>query len=284
MKVAVIDSGINKEFCDFKHIAIEAGDFVPIGDENGHGTASAAEIVNVNPNVELLVFKCLGENNVGKLSYVVDALKSCLQRQDVSIINMSISTWIEDDEIFKYLENLVKRIIRKKMKVVASISNNITGKEKARMFPGDIPGVIRIRHIYASYNHLIFCEEENTWLFYGPYHLMPTKQNTYAFYKGNSSFAARYSGLLSITDKMDEMNRLLNAMEEEKAAYLPKEEAKKVIQYICGGRQLDRDWETSEYIRLLKTLEMENGIELDYKKFSIETFKSVESLLEKISE
>lgn len=147
MKVAVIDSGINKEFCDFKHIDIEAGDFVPVGDENGHGTASAAEIVNMNPNVELLIFKCLGENNMGKLSYVVDALKSCLQRQDVSIINMSISTWIEDDEIFKYLEHLIKKIIQKKIKVVASISNNNTGKDKARMFPGDIPG----SHSNSSY-------------------------------------------------------------------------------------------------------------------------------------
>ena len=202
MKIAVIDSGINLEYEDFKDVSIETigigKAYKYIKDKNGHGASTIGEIVNINPKAEIIVFKALDENKRCSLLTVINILKYCMSRNDISIINMSLSCVIYDEEVFKYGSRIIKKLLNKKIKIVASVANNMDYIHNERNFPSDVEGVIKVKHIYSPKQYIEFDRRNMIYTYYGSYNLMPTKNNNYLFYKGNSSFTARISGFVSL--------------------------------------------------------------------------------------
>ena len=259
MKIAVIDSGINLEYEDFKDVSIETigigKAYKYIKDKNGHGTSTIGEIVNINPKAEIIVFKALDENKRCSLLTVINILKYCMSRNDISIINMSLSCVIYDEEVFKYGSRIIKKLINKKIKIVASVANNMDYIHNERNFPSDVEGVIKVKHIYSPKQYIEFDRRNMIYTYYGSYNLMPTKNNNYLFYKGNSSFTARISGLLSLNLNVLEMNEFISNDSKKAIGYISKEVLKRLIKRVNGTLDINKEWTVERYILLFKEIE-----------------------------
>lgn len=288
MKIAVIDSGINLEYEDFKDVSIETigigKAYKYIKDKNGHGTSTIGEIVNINPKAEIIVFKALDENKRCSLLTVINILKYCMSRNDISIINMSLSCVIYDEEVFKYGSRIIKKLLNKKIKIVASVANNMDYIHNERNFPSDVEGVIKVKHIYSPKQYIEFDRRNMIYTYYGSYNLMPTKNNNYLFYKGNSSFTARISGLLSLNLNVLEMNEFISNDSKKAIGYISKEVLKRLIKRVNGTLDINKEWTVERYILLFKEIENISKQKIDYKKICIEDLKNIECFSKKIIE
>ena len=103
MVIAVIDTGINLQFKEFNNLDITPVNIdnsnVDTEDRNGHGTATIGEIVRVNKNIQILSIKILDDMGKTSLSSLVNALEYCSKRDDINIINLSLSCTIYDHEV-----------------------------------------------------------------------------------------------------------------------------------------------------------------------------------------
>ena len=103
-----------------------------------------------------------------------------------------------------------------------------------RNFPSDVEGVIKVKHIYSPKQYIEFDRRNMIYTYYGSYNLMPTKNNNYLFYKGNSSFTARISGLLSLNLNVLEMNEFISNDSKKAIGYISKEVLKRLIKRVNG--------------------------------------------------
>jgi subtilisin family serine protease len=104
VRVAVIDTGVQHDHPWLnRQLAASYGvrlfddgrvDIEPCEplDVCGHGTASAGQIRRVAPGVELVSIRVLGESREGSSEALVAALQWVAGREDIRVVNMSLST------------------------------------------------------------------------------------------------------------------------------------------------------------------------------------------------
>lgn len=157
VKVAILDSGINKEHEDLKHIkfkeynALEKGSIVK--DDFGHGTAIAGIIaakdnnfgvVGLLQNVEIYDVKFLDSNGNGSVDDLIDALIWSIENE-VDIINLSFGFQTEDTR----LRVVIDQAINNNIVIVASIGNTYGMR-------GDYPAVYNDVFSITSINNELF--------------------------------------------------------------------------------------------------------------------------------
>jgi Subtilase family len=122
IRVAVIDSGVNPSH---PHIARVDGGFPDDTlDRLGHGTAVMAAIQEKAPDAEYFAVRVFDRELRTNIDSLIGALEWCVE-QEMDIVNLSLGT-AKHAERF---EPFVQRVI-----LVSA----------AGMFPGDLPGVIRV--------------------------------------------------------------------------------------------------------------------------------------------
>jgi subtilisin len=149
VRVAVIDSGIEADHPAVRGvhqaIVVERDDDLPDGvrfvegphdDLYGHGTACAAIIRELAPEVELISLRVLSSNLTGSAWNFANAVEWCLDH-DVQVMNLSLSTSNE-----KYAEtfyDLLDRADRQRVLIVSAMNN-----ERKRSIPSEFSGVFSV--------------------------------------------------------------------------------------------------------------------------------------------
>lgn len=196
--IAVIDSGIDINFKEFKKKQIEGlnihtyeNSFDSIRDYNGHGTACIAEILRVNPRAEIKVIKLLNEKSQSSVKKLIDSIEYASDLEDVRIISISASTFQT-----KYLYELKKVIeyANKKNKLLICSSDN-RNKESYPSYMEHVVGVQRTNTKINGYRfdkkaHIqCICEAKQR--------LLPNINRNYKLFGGNSYSTAYFCGVVS---------------------------------------------------------------------------------------
>lgn len=196
--VAIIDSGIDVNFKEFKNKSIKGfnintyeSTLESVRDLNGHGTACAAEIFRQNPNANVNIIKVLDNNSQCSVKKLIEAIEYTSEIDDIKIISLSCSTFQNE-----YLDDFKKVIdyANNKDKLIVCSSDN-TNKFS---YPSYMSGVIGVQRSIASidkywFNHSLdiqcVCKAE--------YRLLPSINGRYKLFGGNSYCTAYFCGLLS---------------------------------------------------------------------------------------
>ncbi|AST07124.1 hypothetical protein AF2641_09725 [Anoxybacillus flavithermus] len=136
VKVAILDSGINREHEDLKGKVVKEFNAInpgqPLYDTYGHGTAIAGIIAasdnevsirGVSPNVEIYSVKVMDDKGRGNVRDVVRGIKWCIDNK-VQVMNISFGMSLGNPELRKAIETAIKSGII----VVAAAGNNYGGK------------------------------------------------------------------------------------------------------------------------------------------------------------
>lgn len=291
MKIAVIDSGINLEFKQFNYIDIECINITDLSkkavDENGHGTASVAEIIKINRQADILVIKVLDENARASLGALLKALRYCLARDDIDIINLSLSCEINDRAVISVFESIIKSLLDKGITIVSSVANTYGKLKNDYGYPANFAGVIKVRHEYSDTCYVEYNKADDQYIYHGTYNLVPWKNNEYKFYRANSSAASKAAGILSegaISDKRGTLTKYYRKEIYESQCNIYK--INNVIRSYCIENYNSEDYieiQSETCLNLLRRLESELEISLDYMDFSVEDFLDVDRLVCKCS-
>lgn len=122
-RVAVIDSGVNP---NHPHISRVDGGF-PVGDfldRLGHGTAVMAAIQEKAPDAEYFAVRVFDRELRTNIDALVAAVEWCVDHQ-MDIVNLSLGTSKHPERFAPFISRVI---------LVSA----------AGMFPGDLPGVIRV--------------------------------------------------------------------------------------------------------------------------------------------
>lgn len=119
VKIAIIDSGINKNHPDLDIPIENSINFIkkgtPIIDDFNHGTAIAGiiagkdndiGIVGIAQNSEIFDLKVLDKNGKGDIRNLIDALQWCIENK-IDIVNISFGFQTPDDELFYIIEKAI---------------------------------------------------------------------------------------------------------------------------------------------------------------------------------
>jgi minor extracellular protease Epr len=131
IKVAILDSGINKHHQEFEGITFEEFNAIhpgePIEDEFGHGTAIAGIIAAQGKNmrgvfqkVELFDVKVLDDNGKGKVEHVIRGIQWCME-QKVDIIHISFGF----QKNYEELHSVIQKAVRQDIVFVAAAGNTL---------------------------------------------------------------------------------------------------------------------------------------------------------------
>lgn len=131
VKIAILDSGINREHEDLKGKVIKEFNAVnrglPVKDDFGHGTPVAGiisannnnlGIVGVTQNVEIYDVKVLDESGKGSVANLIEGIKWSID-QNVDILNISFGVQSNSLE----LEAIIKEALSKNIIIVAAAGN-----------------------------------------------------------------------------------------------------------------------------------------------------------------
>lgn len=286
MVIAVIDTGINLQFKEFNNLDITPVNIdnsnVDTEDRNGHGTATIGEIVRVNKNIQILSIKILDDMGKTSLSSLVNALEYCSKRDDINIINLSLSCTIYDHEVIEYLHILIKKIVKSGKKIVSSLNND---RGEKISFPALFNEVISVKHEYSEKTYISYDYELSCFVLHSPFHMMPHKSGEYCFYKGNSCAAPQISGILT-TLNANGLKQLKTYREKEYIYNYHNDELKQFIEMFClekYGIQNQMKVQSEDCFCLLKRIEKQFSIELDYIAFTTEDFLNLNLLVGKCS-
>lgn len=149
VRVAVIDSGVDGSHPLVggvaEYVAISLDDAAQDGvrveygehqDLYGHGTACAAVIRSLAPEVELVSVRVLGANLRGSALAFAHGLEWCLEH-GVTVANLSLST--TNDRWFEVFHDLVDRASYRRMLLVSAMAN-----ERKRTIPSEFAGVFSV--------------------------------------------------------------------------------------------------------------------------------------------
>ncbi len=291
-KIAVIDSGINLEYKDFLNMDIECVNMYDLGtnvvDKNGHGTSSVGEIIKMNRSASILVIKALDEKAQSSLGLLIKALRYCLTRDDIDIINLSLSCRINDTEVIDYFESVINQINAKGITIVCSIANTYGKENNDYGYPAKFSGIIKVRHLYSATCYIEYNQEHDEYIYYGTYNLMPWRDTEYRFYRVNSSAAPKIAGIISkgTSNNIKSMLMVYNNKNELFELENGNQELRNVISSYCFEKGNLGDYieiQSKNCTDLLRRIEHEFNIVLDYMDFTVEDFISVERLASKCS-
>ena len=108
----------------------------PHDDLYGHGTACAAIIRRIAPEVELWSVRVLGERLTGKAWVFAAGLEWCLEH-GVRVLNLSLST--SNDDYFDTFHELVDRCAYEGVVLVSAMAN-----ERKATYPSEFAGVFSV--------------------------------------------------------------------------------------------------------------------------------------------
>lgn len=302
-KIAVIDTGINLEYRDFNNKNIEIVDIIKsktYGDLNGHGTSCCGEIIKYNPKAELVILPVLNENCTCSLEQLYYALLYCNRRNDIGIINLSLSCGIDDQEIIRIFHLLVTQMYEKGKILI--VSNNNIQHDKKNIYPYNFKQVIGVTGLNGVEPFIVFDKFINKCCLSDNFYFMPNIDGRYKIFYGNSSLTAKMTGLLS-----GEVGKLKKDITLEQIIYLCNKRLKSMYDlennfYLSLNKKeieivrkhLQKIWllfylnkciglkkiikkENRFYNNVgdifLKTVEKQLGFKFDFKGFSMEDLK-----------
>ncbi|NRG34629.1 S8 family serine peptidase [Niallia circulans] len=204
VKIAIIDSGINKQHEDLQHIKFTEFNVLDkeaaIIDEFGHGTAIAGIIaaednefgvIGLNPNVEIYDVKILDENGKGEVEHLIEAIHWCID-QNVEIINLSFGFQTES----KPLKEAIDRAISEGIIIVASVGNRFGMRGD---YPAIYEDVIAITSVDEDLNRSSFASKHDIdYAMPGENIYTTNKDGGYSFFDGTSFATAHATGIISI--------------------------------------------------------------------------------------
>lgn len=115
INVVVMDSGIDEEHGVFNNTDIDHVDVTGRGDgdEVGHGTAVAGQIVRVAPDVNLTSLRIFGSSGRATFSTILKAYEWLFQHSDeIDIVNMSWGASRKVDQLDQLQNKLVEQDVR----------------------------------------------------------------------------------------------------------------------------------------------------------------------------
>jgi subtilisin family serine protease len=149
VKVAIVDSGVESDHPRVgpvaRAIAVERDDgaedgiaFVegPHADLYGHGTACAAIVRELAPDVELISVRVLRSNLKGSAFAFAHGLDWCIEH-DVRLVNLSLST--ANDSYAETFWDLVDQAAYRGVILVSALNN-----ERKRSIPSEFAGVFSV--------------------------------------------------------------------------------------------------------------------------------------------
>ena len=210
-RVAIIDSGINKEdaVCKLnivKSLSININENNEITEtcgskcSNHHGTVIADIISQINPNVEIIDINILNDELQTNGHILLRAINRAIDLKP-DIINISLGT--NSIKYIAQMMKLIKSAVKNNIYIVAAHDNRdkITFPAALR----DVIGVKRISTLCKSNDNLIYAYEKN--IYYAPdsnfyIHKLHNCKCKYIMW-GNSMSAAYITGELSVViDKL----------------------------------------------------------------------------------
>jgi len=211
MKIAIIDSGLDKKFinekkivggCTFKY---SVDKIICVNDEyfddNGHGTATY-QIIEQNGSEKNLyyIIKILDKNNETSTEILIHALKHLLEIS-VDIIHLSLA--IEKQSFSGMLQ--LKRICRKLVKNNRFIVCAQRNKTNIPSYPAAYSSVLGVDGIYTKELNEIWYNIDKKIQCYANAvsKLVKTIDDGYMFFGGTSKSAAMITGILSIYSAFD---------------------------------------------------------------------------------
>ncbi len=191
VKIAIIDSGINKDElrCDNK-IQVENifSKYEYLGDRNGHGTSIANIILSHNDNVIFYTLKIFDEQLSCSCEILVEALKTLLD-SDVDIINLSLGITMDNIELYNICLKLVKI-----GKIVIAAHNNIN----TISYPSSYPFIYGVESASIfNINEYVLSQIENKNVYCYGYMQKGLFSTAKHSKKGNSFAAAHFVGIIS---------------------------------------------------------------------------------------
>lgn len=157
MKIAIIDSGLDKKFVDEKKIIggcmfkySDDDKVICVSDEyfddNGHGTATYQIIEqNGNEKNQYYIIKILDKNNETSTEILIHALRYLLEI-DVNIIHLSLAIEKHDFSGMLQLKQVCKRLTKKNKLLICAQRN----KTNIPTFPAAYSSVLGVDSIYSN--------------------------------------------------------------------------------------------------------------------------------------
>lgn len=271
---------------------------------NNHGTLCCSAILKINPLAEIYTVTALDQNNRSSSETILDALHY-LSNTSVDIINLSLSTdnirWEKD------YKKVISKICNQGKIVIASLANN-----HAISIPARLPEVIGVQGN-------IFRDPMEYW-FNRRYEIQSVanaipqvlkgNQGTYELFGGNSKATAVFTGIVSkigidsralenyleIHAKKKEWTDIHEEEPEislsERNEHLFMRLRKTIIQVLRISKENENKLENEKLFRcgltrnnaiiLLKEIEKEFHLKIDYDSVNLFWFYSLESLYYKI--
>ena len=165
VRVAVVDSGIDGSHPMVggvvDHVAIVLDDDAPGGvrfepgehaDLYGHGTACAAIIRELAPEVDIVSVRVLGSNLKGSARAFAHGLDWCLEH-GVTVANLSLST--ANERYAETFHDLVDQATFRRMLLVSAMSN-----EHKRTIPSEFAGVFSVACGPGADREMFWCNPE----------------------------------------------------------------------------------------------------------------------------
>lgn len=145
IKVAVLDSGINKELDFFQGVTFEEVNLIHPGekivDDFNHGTPVAGIIVGegnapIGRKLKIYDIKLLDEKGNGSIEHLIEAIKWCMDKK-VDFMNISFGFQTPNAE----LESIIEKAIEQGITIVAAAGNTYG---LATDYPAKLDGVLSI--------------------------------------------------------------------------------------------------------------------------------------------
>lgn len=317
VKIAVIDSGISNHSAINSSLIIDGKSIIynkdsidisnEFNDEHGHGTGVAGILCHEAPDANFYILKVLDNNKGCGGNALIKALEIALE-MDVDIINLSLGT--ENMIYEERLKKLCNEAYNKNTYMVAASNNSYKFS-----LPYAIPHVFKVLPGTLMFNNKIY-HIEDEFLAQATPQMVPWINNSYALMGGSSFAAPRISASLS---KLIEIHGKVTCKEMMQLLknHSIKLENKNLINkknfcYITSRRNISSDncnlyklifnlvqdflsvniqqkplWQqvinNSNSYHILKTIENNLNINIDYQAFNLFDFYNISSLTNKIN-
>lgn len=203
IKVAIIDSGINKNHEDLKYLRFKEYNVleknIPITDEFGHGTSIAGIIAandnnfgvrGLTNNIEIFDVKILNEEGKGEIENLIEGIEWCID-QNVEIINLSFGFQTENEQ----LKEVINKAVEEDIIIVASIGNTFGMQGN---YPAKYDEVISITSISESLKRSNFASRNNIdFAMPGEDIYTTNNEGGYSMVDGTSFATAHATGVIS---------------------------------------------------------------------------------------
>lgn len=195
IKVAVLDSGINKDLDVFQGVAFEEVNLTHPGekikDDFNHGTPVAGIIVGeAKAKLKIYDIKLLDAQGNGSIDHLIEAITWCIDKQ-VDFINISFGIQTPNAE----LESIIEKAVEQGITIVAAAGNTYG---LATDYPAKLDGVLSIGSINEKNKRSSFSAIGKIDYVFNGENVQSIHHNGQASVFTGTSFAAAYATHLFI--------------------------------------------------------------------------------------